>query len=85
MADTLLGATHPDNPYFGTAARLSYLPLFDTGSTSTNSFSHSERIVAGLKGTYMGFDFDTGIICSEANADRHVDQGRQLAREERAC
>ena len=23
-AATLLGATHPDNPYFGTAARLAY-------------------------------------------------------------
>ena len=65
-AVTLLGASHPDNPYFGTAARLSYLPLFDTGATSTNSTSHSERLAASLKGTYMGFDFDTGVIWSEA-------------------
>ena len=65
-AVTLLGASHPDNPYFGTAARLSYLPLFDTGPTSTNSTSHSERLSASLKGTFMGFDFDTGVIWSEA-------------------
>ena len=65
-AVTLLGASHPDNPYFGTAARLSYLPLFDTGPTSTNSTSHSERLAASLKGTFQGFDFDTGIFWSEA-------------------
>jgi len=66
VADTLLGASHPDNPYFGTAARLSYLPLNDTGIQGVNSYSHSERITAALKGTYQGFDFDTGIIWSEA-------------------
>ena len=65
-AATLLGAAHPDNPYFGTAARLSYSPLYDTGPTSTNSASHSERFVAGLKGTYAGFDFDTAVNWSEA-------------------
>ncbi len=65
-AATMLGAAHPDNPYFGTAARLAYLPLFDTGTTPINSSSHSERFAAALKGTYMGFDFDTGVIWSEA-------------------
>jgi len=65
-AVTLLGAAHPDNPYFGTAARLSYLPLFDTGPTPTNSSAHSERLAFALKGIYMGFDFDAGLIWSEA-------------------
>ena len=65
-AATVLGAAHPDNPYFGTAARLSYLPLFDTGGTPTNSDAHSERITAALKGTFRGFDFDTGVFWSEA-------------------
>lgn len=65
-AVTLLGANHPDNPYFGTAARLSYLPLYDTGVTPVNSAAHSERLAGALKGTYMGFDFDAGLIWSEA-------------------
>jgi iron complex outermembrane receptor protein len=66
-AATMLGAAHPDNPYFGTAARLSYNPIFDIGTPYTNSKSHSERLSASLKGTYAGFDFDTGLIWSEAD------------------
>ena len=65
-AATVLGASHPDNPYFGTAARLAYLPLFDTGVAPTNSASHSERLAAAIKGTYAGYDFDAGVIWSEA-------------------
>jgi iron complex outermembrane receptor protein len=64
-AVTLLGASHPDNPYFGTAARLSYLPLFDTGISGTNSKSSSTRAVAGLKGTMGAWDYDTAISFSE--------------------
>ena len=65
-AATQLGASHPDNPYFGTAARLSYNPIFDIGTPTTNSKSHSERLAGSLKGTFAGFDFDTGVIWSEA-------------------
>jgi iron complex outermembrane receptor protein len=65
-AATVLGATHPDNPYSGTAARLMYQPLYDTGSAPTNSTSHSIRFVGGLKGTWNSFDFDTGVTYSEA-------------------
>ncbi len=64
-ADTQLGATHPDNPYFGTAARLMYLPIYDTGISNTHSVSHSERIVAGVKGTLNSFDFDTAVNFSQ--------------------
>ena len=85
MADTLLGAAHPDNPYFGTAARLSYLPVFDTGITAVNSNSHSARIAAAVKGTYQGFDFDTGIIWSEATQTDTTLQRPQLACQERAA
>ncbi|MBL0089226.1 MAG: TonB-dependent receptor [Ideonella sp.] len=65
-AVTVLGAAHPDNPYFGTAARLSYLPLFDTGISGTESKSSSTRAVAGLKGTFAAWDFDTAVSFSEA-------------------
>ncbi len=68
-AVALIGATHPDNPYFGTAARLSYLPLFDpgVGVSGTNSKSHTARFMAGLKGTLSGWDFDTAVSFSESN------------------
>ena len=65
-AATQLGAAHPDNPYFGTAARLSYLPQFDIGPQATNSKSHSTRFVTGLKGSFASWDFDTGLSYSEA-------------------
>ena len=64
-AATVIGATHPDNPYFGTAARLSYLPLYDTGISGTNSKSHTTRFLAGVKGTAASWDFDTGVSFSE--------------------
>ncbi len=64
-AVTQLGAAHPDNPFFGTAARLSYLPLYDTGISGTDSKSTSTRFVAGLKGTFAAWDFDTGVSFSE--------------------
>jgi iron complex outermembrane receptor protein len=65
-AATQLGAAHPDNPYFGTAARLAYNPLLEFGAPATNSKSHSERLAASLKGTISGFDFDTSVMWSEA-------------------
>ena len=64
-AVTQLGAAHPDNPYFGTAARLSYQPLYDVGTPSVKSSSNSTRVVAGLKGTMGAWDFDTGVSFSE--------------------
>ena len=48
-AATQLGATHPDNPYFGTAARLAYNPFFDIGTPRSQleeplraPFSHAQ-------------------------------------------
>lgn len=67
-AVALIGATHPDNPYFGTAARLSYLPLFDpgVGVSGTDSKSHTTRFQAGVKGVLGSWDFDTAVSFSEA-------------------
>jgi len=64
-SSTSLGATHPDNPY-DAAARLSYLPLYDTGITGTNSKSHSTRALAGAKGLLASWDFDTAVSWSES-------------------
>ena len=81
----MLGAAHPDNPYFGTAARLMYLPQFDTGTPQVNSKSDAYRFVAGVKGTWNAWDFDTGVVYSRCEADRHLDEDAELAREERAA
>ncbi|MBL8349913.1 MAG: TonB-dependent receptor [Burkholderiaceae bacterium] len=64
-AVTQLGAAHPDNPYLGTAARLMYLPLYDTGVSGTGSESRSTRFLAGLRGTYQAWDYDGAISYSE--------------------
>ena len=66
---TVLGATHPDNPYLGTAARLRYLPIFDPqiGSDRVHSDSDTFRAVAALKGTWGSWDYDTGVVFTEAH------------------
>jgi iron complex outermembrane receptor protein len=63
---TVLGAAHPDNPYFGTAARLSYLPLYDLGVAGTDSKSHASRLVAGVKGVWSSWDIDSAMSYSES-------------------
>jgi iron complex outermembrane recepter protein len=65
-ATTLLGAAHPDNPYLGTAARLSYLPLFDTGVSGNDAKTRSTRVMAGFKGTLGSvWDIDAALSFSE--------------------
>ena len=66
-APTQLGAAHPDNPYFGTAARLSYYSLYDIGVSYVASKSDSSRAAAGLRGLMGGWDYDAGVTYSEAN------------------
>ena len=81
-----LGAAHPDNPYFGTAARLMYMPQFDIGRPGASTRrATSYRFVAGVKGTWNAWDFDTGISYSESKQTDSLDEVAQLAREERAA
>ncbi|CDG84928.1 TonB-dependent receptor [Janthinobacterium agaricidamnosum] len=63
-AAVALGANHPDNPYFGTAARLRYL-AGDVGPRVSSIDSTFLRFVAGLKGSYAGWDFDTALLYSQ--------------------
>ncbi|GAB3471918.1 TonB-dependent receptor [Massilia terrae] len=65
-ASVALGATHPDNPYFGTAARLRYLAA-DVGQRVTHVDSNFIRWTAGMKGSLFGWDYDTAIIFSHNN------------------
>ncbi len=63
-AASALGANHPDNPFQGSVARLSYLPLYDTGITGTDSKSQSYRVLGGARGSYAGFDIDAAVYYS---------------------
>lgn len=63
-AGIALGATHPDNPFFGTAARLRYLAA-DVGPRVSNIDSTFARFVAGLKGTMGVWDYDTAFLYSQ--------------------
>lgn len=63
-AAVALGAAHPDNPYFGQAARLRYAAA-DVGPRTNDSKSDFIRLVAGLKGSYAEWDYDTAFLYSE--------------------
>jgi iron complex outermembrane recepter protein len=65
---SLIGATHPDNPFPGTANRLSYQLNADPviGADQVQSTSTATRALAGLKGTFMTWDFDTAAYYSSA-------------------
>ncbi|MES2151170.1 MAG: TonB-dependent receptor [Pseudomonadota bacterium] len=63
-AGVSLGPTHPDNPYFGSTARLRYLAT-DVGPRITNIDSDFWRAVAGIKGTAGGWDIDSALLYSQ--------------------
>jgi len=63
-ASSSLGAAHPDNPYFGRAARLRYLAA-DVGPRVSHVQSDFYRFVGGVKGTFANWDFDSAVLYSE--------------------
>ena len=63
-ASVSLGAAHPDNPYFGTAARVRY-QAFDVGPRTKNGDSDFYRVLVGIKGTEWSWDYDTAFLYSE--------------------
>jgi iron complex outermembrane receptor protein len=63
-AGIALGADHPDNPYFGSEARLRYLAA-DVGPRVKHGESDFYRFVAGVKGTFASWDFDSAFLYSE--------------------
>ena len=63
-AGVSLGAAHPDNPYFGSEARLRYLAV-DNGPRVRNGDSDFYRVLVGLKGTAAEWEYDTGLLYSE--------------------
>jgi iron complex outermembrane receptor protein len=68
-AGVSLGANHPDNPYFGTAARVRYLAA-DVGPRQTGIDSNFIRWIAGVKGSYAGWDYDSALLLSRSQVSR---------------
>ena len=62
-AGVQFGANHPDNPYFGTAARLRYLAA-DVGPRVSNIDAFFVRALAGVKGTVAGWEYDSSLLFS---------------------
>ena len=59
-----LGASHPDNPYFGTAARVRYLAS-DVGPRTSHIDGEFVRFVTGAKGAWGPWDYDTAFLFSQ--------------------
>jgi iron complex outermembrane receptor protein len=60
-----LGPNHPDNPYFGSAARLRYL-AGDVGPRQATIDGFFVRGLAGVKGNFAGWDVDTSVLFSRS-------------------
>lgn len=64
-AGVQLGPNHPDNPYFGTAARLRYL-AGDVGPRQATIDGFFVRGLAGVKGTLAGWEYDSSLLFSRS-------------------
>jgi len=58
-----MAADHPDNPYFGSRARLRYVAT-DVGPRTGSTDSRFSRFLVGVRGSVAGWDFDTGALYS---------------------
>ena len=65
-----LGANHPDNPYFGTAARIRYLAA-DVGPRKSSIDSNFLRWLGGAKGTHYGWDWDSSLLFSHNHVNNN--------------
>ena len=70
----VLAANHPQNPY-GVPVRVRY-PAFDVGPSTRTANNEFNRIVLGVKGTAMGWDYDAGYTHSESKL--HLDYSNML-------
>ncbi len=65
-----LGASHPDNPYFGTAARIRYLAA-DVGPRKSSIDSNFLRWLGGARGTHYGWDWDSSLLFSHNHVNNN--------------
>lgn len=67
-AGVQFGATHPDNPYFGTPARLRYLAA-DVGPRRSDIESNFYRALVGVRGNNYGWEWDTSLLYSRSEVE----------------
>jgi iron complex outermembrane receptor protein len=67
-ASVALGATHPDNPYFGQDARLRYMAA-DLGPRTGKTDSDFVRFLVGAKGSMGPWELDTALLFSQNQVD----------------
>jgi iron complex outermembrane receptor protein len=77
----LLAASHPQNP-FGAPARIRYV-AFDAGASVRTANNEFKRFVGGLKGSFMGWDYDTGLTYSESKL--HLDYSNKTPTRRGGC
>ncbi len=70
----VLAANHPQNPY-GVPVRVRY-QAFDVGASTRQANNEFNRIVLGVKGNAMGWDYDAGYTHSESKL--HLDYSNML-------
>ncbi|WP_229474423.1 TonB-dependent receptor [Pseudoduganella lurida] len=63
----LLAASHPQNP-FGAPARVRYIAT-DIGPSERKADNEFRRFVVGVKGSALGWDYDTGFTYSDSKLD----------------
>ncbi|TFW32738.1 TonB-dependent receptor [Massilia horti] len=63
----MMSAKHPQNPY-GTDVRVRY-SMFDVGPSTRYADNEFNRFVVGLKGSAMGWDYDTALLHSQSKLD----------------
>jgi iron complex outermembrane receptor protein len=62
-----MSGKHPQNPY-GVDTRVRYA-MFDVGPTVRHANNEFNRFVAGIKGSALGWDFDTAYTHSQSKLD----------------
>lgn len=58
---------HPQNPYTNREVAIRY--RFQDVPSSANAESTTQRVVGGLRGTWWGWDAETGLVLSRSNTD----------------
>lgn len=64
-----MGPNHPDNPFAGSYARLRYVTA-DLGGRDNQYDTTVSRLVAGLQGSTIGWDWETGVLYTESKTDQ---------------
>jgi iron complex outermembrane receptor protein len=63
----MMSGKHPQNPY-GVDTRVRYA-MFDVGPSVRYVDNEFNRVVLGMKGSAMGWDFDTALVHSQSKLD----------------